>query len=724
MATEYETSAVDTNNIGQVVDQVMQYAKDARRPYERKWYDNQFFDDGYHFRYWSRTAGKVVDVANDTSIYSPMRAIPKASRQIRGVANLLTSNDPTPVVYPEKLNEAAFEDPQQYQEAKKQNTQMAKLIGHWIDEEFRKQEISENLALMLILAAKHGIAYMQIWPDAVKEAIKTQVYDAFDIYIKGDATSIYDSPFLIKGAPKTIAEIKANELFDKTQLDKIHPDNRLASSEIKEAYLKAKQGMYNNPDIVATIMLKEFFLKEYLGKGNRERVRTMNPDLLGSRKDGDCVIRHGFVAGDIWLYDEYLDVYEYPFVEYRYEPGPLYQVPLIERFIPSNKSLDVVVSRVERYINTMVTGFWMKKQGEQFKPTNIAGGVVYEYLSTPPTQGQIQNIPGFVFNFMSLLTGFIEEQGVTTTTLGKIPAGVRANAAIESLKESEYASLAIAQRRLKQTTKKIAQKFLEIADDYFVHPQSIEFLEKGEPTYFDVVGKRAMKAREEMGVPVEGAVVPLSAETRVDIEIEAGLGFTRAGKREAMLKLVGEVFLPLAEKGLIPQQSVKTIVEKVSETYQFGATAELMASFDSEAPQFTDRQIEELKLALAEVLKDLSGSEILPNQQMRVEETKLGTAEAIKDTGLMDNKIKSPLDEAELMDKLKEIERKDEKHSLEMEKIRQSIELTEEKTETDLEIKEAEAVQDMEIKDEESKANIKLKEKEAKANAVRKPKTA
>ena len=708
----YNSSQVETRNIGQTIDQLMTFATQARRPFERKWYDNQFFDDGHHFRYWSRTAGKIIDVSNDTSIYSPMRAIPKASKQIRGVANLLTTTDPTPVVYPEKLNQTAFENPREYEQARQQNNKIAKLAGHWIEEASKKQEISEQTALMLILAAKHGISYMQIWPDAVKEKICTCVYDAFDIYLKGDLQSIYDSPFIIKGIPKTIAEIKANELFNKEQLARITPDNRLASSEIKAAYLRAKQSMHANPDIVATVTLKEFFLKEYLGRENKERIRSMNSELLQSRKDGDVVIRHGFVAGDLWLYDEYLDIPEYPFVEFRFEPGPIYQVPLIERFIPQNKSLDVVVSRVERFINTMVTGFWMKRQGEQFKPTNIAGGIVYEYLTTPPVQGNITPIPNFVFAFMNLLTNFIEEQGVTTSTLAKIPAGVRANAAIESLKESEYASLAIPQRRYKQTVKKIAEKFLMIADDYFVKPQETRFLEKGEPQYFDVIGKKAMKDREILEVPVEGNVVPLSSEYFVDIEIESGLGFTKQGKRNAILDLIAKIFLPLAEKGLIPQDALKVALERVLETYQFGATAEFMESFDKEGTSVTDQDIQKVKIAFMEVLKDLKGSEILPDQKTRIDEGKMATAEALRDTGMIDGKPQDPLMQKEIEAKDQEMQQKAEKHQLEMQKLRQQMGIVEEKTDVELNIKKAESFQDMDIKEEESEATIKLKEKQ------------
>ena len=721
MAIDYQTSVVKTENIGKTVDELMQHAYNARRPFERKLYDNQFFDDGYHFRYWSRTARKVVDVSNDTSIYSPMRAIPKASKQIRGVANLLTTNDPVPTVYPENINEGAFENPEEFKKAKEINNRTAKLIGHWISEEFKNQEITEQLALMLILAAKHGISFMQIWPDAVKEKIRTQVYDAFDIYLEGTYQSIYDSPYLIKGIPKIIAKIKANELFNKDQLSKITPDNRLASSEIKAAYMKARSGVTDNPDAVATITLKEAFLKEYVGENNKARIRQMNPDLLEYRNDGDCVIRHAFVAGDIWLYDEYLDVYEYPFVDFRFEPGPIYQVPLIERFIPQNKSLDVVVSRIERYINTMVTGFWMKKQGEQFKPTNVAGGVVYEYLSTPPTQGNISPVPGFVFSFMDLLTNYIEEQGVTTTTLSKIPKGVRSNAAIESLKESEYASLAIAQRRFKQTVKHIAEKFLMIADDYFIKPKQVRFLEKGEPQYFDVIGKKAKEAREKLGVPVKDDIILLSSESHVDIEVEAGLGFTKTGKREAMLKLVSEIFLPLAEKGFIPPQAVQTIVEKVAETYQFGATAELMSAFDSDKPQFTERQQQELEqtimTAVAQVFKDLQGSEMFPDEQKRVDEGKMATAEALRDTGMIDGKPQDPMMQKEIEAKDQEMQQKAEKHQLEMQKIRQDLGLKEEKVDTELSIKRAEARQDMEIKGEESEAKIEVQKKVATIHA-------
>jgi len=355
----FQTSSVKTEDIGQVIDETVTAYKSTRYSFERRWYDNKFFDDGFHFRFLQRTTNKIVDLAERASMYTPTRAIPKASRQVRGVANLLMSNDPTPVVYPERINTHAFgEDQQALQQAQQQAKWKAKLVGHWVDEEFKDQEINEKLAHLLILAMIQGVSYMQVWPDAVEEKIRTQVYDAFDIYLDGKFTDIQDCPVLIKGIPKLISEIKANELFDETQRMKITADNKLASSEIKEAYLRSRFGSERATEATQTILLKEAFIKEYVNNNNSGRIKAQKEasETLLRKKEGDMVIRHAFVAGNIWLFDEYLDIDKYPFVDFRMEPGPIYQVPLIERFIPLNKSLDMLVSRIERFTPAMVVG--------------------------------------------------------------------------------------------------------------------------------------------------------------------------------------------------------------------------------------------------------------------------------------------------------------------------------------------------------------------------------
>lgn len=628
----FDTAKINTRGMGQVVDDMMRVSRNERQKFERRWYDSNFFDDGHHFRFLSRTQNKIVDLSERANIYAPMRAIPKASRQIRGVANLLVSNDPIPVVYPEDVNRTAFATPEEFQQAKDEAERVAKLVGHWLQEEYKEQDLTQKIAHMVLLTLKHGVSFMQVWPDAVREKIRTQVYDAFDIFVIGSITQLTDVPFIIKAHPKSIGEIKANEEFDQEQLKKIHPDNRHASSEIKEAYMLARFGSELRNEQAATLILKEAFVKEHLSEENRDRIRQQENggEILKKRKIGDPVIRQTFVAGNIWLRDEYLDLPEYPFIDFRMEPGPIYQVPMIERFIPLNKSLDVVISRIERYINTMVAGVWMKRQGEQMNITNQAGGQVIEWKANRPEQMAISPVPTFVFNYVQLLESLMEEQGVTTSTLGKIPRGVKANAAIETLKESEFANLVIARRRLMDAIQKISERFLDLADDHFVSPQTIAFLEKGEPTYFDVIGKSAVERREELGIETPERLIPVSKEYRVDIEIESGVAFTKEGQQAAMQQLIQEL-RAYASEGLIPPQAIKAALERYLDSYEFGATAEFMQAmedFQTEG-QMTEEQLQRVKVAVAEVMRDLAKSE--PTADQRIEEGKVAAAEAIRD---------------------------------------------------------------------------------------------
>ena len=652
----YSTTKLTLREIGDAVDDMRQRSKDARVNFERRWYDNNFFDDGFHFRYWSRQQNKIVDLSANSTIYNPMRAIPKASRQIRGLANLLMGSDPTPIVYPERVNAAAFppQPPQdmgqmggqpqetEYQQAVKESKRVAKLVGHWLEEEYKEQGMIEKLALMTILATKHGVSYLQVWPDPIGEKIKTQVFDAFDIFLDGTLTEIEDCPFIIKTTRRFISEIKADERFDREQVAKISADNRYASSEIKDAYMKARfQGV--NAETSQSLIEKEAFIKEYLDDENMPRVRAQKggDEILRGKKKGDPVIRQVFVEGNVAVLDKYLNLPGYPIVDLRLEPGPIYQVPMIERFIPANKSLDLVVSRVERYLHTMVSGVWLKRKGEDFEINNTPGGQLVEYTATPPTQGAIANLPPFVSDFISLLNQQIEEQGVTTTTLGKLPTGVKANAAIETLKESEYANLIIAANRLKGTVKRISEKVLDLADNYFLTPQSVSFLEKGEPQYFDIIGANAIAKREEIGIETPEDVIPIKKDYRVEIEVEKGMGYTKEGQKAAAKEL-GDYLIQLAQLQLVNPEVVKTFFQVLLETYGFGATQEIMEAMEQNqaAGMMQQQQIDAMKLAMAETMGDLSKAGMFPNSEQRIQENKVGVAETAVDlnkNGIPDN---------------------------------------------------------------------------------------
>ena len=713
---DYSTDTLTTRQMGQAVDEMMSMVKNQRFPFERRWYDNNFFDDGYHFRYMSRTENKIVDLSRASTIWAPMRSIPKASRQIRGVAHLAAAQKFVPIVYPERISPSQYppvqaQDPEtgqpimqqnpEFMKAQKESKKIAQGSGHWIEEEFKKLEFSEKLALMIILTAKHGISYLQIWPDNIDESLKMMVLDAFDVYTIGSINELEDAPFLIKTRPRTIADIKADERYPLEQVLQIHPDNRHASSDIKEAYERARHGDRAGMDQAATVLEKEAFIKEYLSDNNMPRIRLQKDggEILKRKKKGDPVIRQTFVAGNITLTDKYLNLPGYPIVDLRFEPGPLYQVPLIERFIPQNKSLDLVVSRVERYLHTMVTGSWSVKSGEPTEPDNTAGGQIFKYNTVPPTQNPIASIPPFVFNFMNLLESLIEEQGVTTTALGKLPAGVKANAAIETLKESEFANLTILLDRVKGVAKRAAEKMLDYADDYFVTPKTVYYLEKGEPQYFDIIGASALEKRKDLRIDTEPLnAIPIKRDYRVDIEVERGLAYTHEGKKQAAKEL-GDYMVQLSQIGLVDPEVVKVYLRKLLEVYGFGASNEIMEAMEqyTVAGQLTEEQIQTIKIAIIEVMKDMQKAGILPTSEQRIEEGKVATAEAIRDTGLASKKPQEIIDPQEQAKKDQEMTHSDEKHQISIQgaKQKQTIEAMK-------------AVQDMKLKDKMAKSQAKM----------------
>ena len=647
----YTTSGMDKYQVGVAVDDMMVRSKEQRFSFERRWYDNNFFDDGYHFRYMSRVQNKIVDLSAASTIWSPMRSIPKASRQIRGVANLLASRKFIPIVYPEKVSSTQYpqmngQQNPEYQQAMEEAKRVAQSTGHWLEQDFKNQDLLQKLTHMIILTAKHGVSFMQVWPDAIHEKLNSMVLDAFDVYTLGYINELEDEPFVIKARPRLISEIKADERFELEQVLKINPDNKYASSDIKDAYARARYGGFGNPDAAATVIEKEAFIKEYISDSNMERIarQSNGSQILERRKKGDPIIRQTFVAGNICLRDEYLNLPGYPLVDLRLEPGPMYQVPLIERFIPANKSYDLVVSRVERYLHTMVTGSWSVKSGEPQEPNNSAAGQIFKWNTVPPVQNQIAQIPAFVFNFMDILGSLIEEQGVTTSALGKLPSGVKANAAIESLKESEYANLTIPMDRVKDCVKRISEKMLDYVDDYFVTPQTVYYMEKGEPQYFDIIGATALTKRQQLGIDQQPLnAVPIKRDYRVDIEVESGLGYTREAEKQSAKEL-GDYMVQMAQLQIVPPEAVKIFMEKMFETYKFGSTQDIMDAMDQfqSQGQLTQNQIDAIKLAVLEVLNDAQVVGAKADEKL-IESTKIGTVEALRDTGMLE-KNKPPVE--------------------------------------------------------------------------------
>lgn len=636
-----------SEQIGVAIEELTSQAISQRRSHERRWYDNNFFDDGYHFRVVSKKTGRVVDTMNKNSGYVE-RAIPRASRQIRGVTNLLFAAEPYPVVYPQRVTKEQFRDPMTRQvneemltQALELSKQTARKQGIWLSNEWENQDMAIKLIDLMLLAAKNSVSYLQIYSDPENQKICTEVFDAFDIILYGDRRELKDVPFITKTKSMTLKEVMSNPLFDPKMVKKLTPDNKYATSEIKEAYMRTRYGSKTGEKEQATLIVKETFMKEYLSDENWQfAMKKDSGGAMDGKSKGDCIMRHIFSAGGVTLRDEYIDYDEYPFADFRFEPGPLYQVPFIERFIPQNKSLDVVMTRIEKWINSMIVGVYQKRKGENFQVSNFPGGQMVEYETTPLSQMQTATIGNTPFNVISLLDKYIEEQGATTAALGQVPGNVKSGIAIESIKNTEYANLKISTLMLKKSIKTIAECMLERAHKDFLEPQEVEYVQDGEPEYFDVIGKRGYELSQKVGKELPEDVIPIDKSAKVRIEIEPGLGLTMDGKRQSMQQIV-TFMMQLVEGGYVTKEAMDMVIKNFLETFGYGSTQEFMEAMDKGTTKedMTEDQITKMKIAIIESLKDAGA--VGPEMEERlVQSTKVGVVEAMKDTGMLEKQPK------------------------------------------------------------------------------------
>ena len=127
-------------------------------------------------------------------------------------------------------------------------------------------------------------------------------------------------------------------------------------------------------------------------------------------------------------------------------------------------------------------------------------------------------------------------------------------------------------------------------------------MEKGEPQYFDIIGSSAIEKRKAVNVETPNDVIPIKKDYKVEIEVQAGMGYTKEGKKAAAKEL-GDYMVQIAQLGLIPPQVVKIFIENLFKEFEFGATSEIMEAMEqgSQDPGLNEAQMQQMKLAVLEV---------------------------------------------------------------------------------------------------------------------------
>lgn len=532
---------------------------DARFRFERNWYVADNFYDGNHFVWFKKETGTIDKITAPKG--TVLRAIPKASKQVEVVQNLIITNSYKWTAYPEADSSG---------EISEEAGEVARRQGQWLQYQFDQMNMDAKIADLVLYALKFPVSFMEFYPTDDAASIGCSVYDAFDIYFKPNVESIYDSPVLIKTIEKTWDEIKANPDY-KIPDDYEPKGTEPYASELKSIRFNEKFGhQFGNKMQKNTVILKEAWVKEWYTEVTKEEqevpggytdTETGLPlTQMVEKKERKMRVRVITYLDDLAepLRNVETVYSDYPFIAYKTKSGALYQPSLLERLMSPNKSIDLIVSGIEQFMHTMNKGRWLKHRNASLSKIYNESGQIIEWDVEKPELVDQQSIPNYFFTHIGNLEKWIEEQSANAATSGRVPKGARAYKTIEALKSSDAANQSVAIINLEAVLERSAEICLEIADKYFDTPQNVYRMDKENPDYFKVVGARYNQS--------EGAV-PLSENTKVNVSVESGLSYTEEGKRQTLIELY--------QLGLIPK-------ETVLEGFKFGNIGEILSKVESQ----------------------------------------------------------------------------------------------------------------------------------------------
>ncbi|MDP1728893.1 MAG: hypothetical protein Q8L27_01675 [archaeon] len=481
--------------------------------YHRDWYLNERFARGDHWVVYNKTINKVQSIPSTNG--EVRRVINKIKSQIRGVKNFIKKSQPRWEVQPDNSTPEALE------EARKKNK-----ILQYI---YRTKQIPLFLTDIIVSSLKFSVGFMEVGMVNKEGEDKIDIWadDTFDILIDPYARNTQSARFFFKAFKKPVNDIKIAYNFK----GEIVSDNKQASTQYGELLEMEKRGtdtVGSSKDMESAIV-KELWIK-YQGADNKPKVKVFTV-----------------------VSKQLLKVTEKPyrrFPLFAYNPEKesncIYSDPWIKPLISINKSLDKTASQIEGYIQRMLAGKYLIKQGVEVSTITDKGAEIITYKgNVAPLQMNLQPLPAAPFTYVANLERWIEELGgIREASLGQAPGGITSGKALEALQSADAGTVAEPIENLEMLLEDMGEFILELIEDHVIASQ--EITEGGETIKF--MGASAL---EEGRTPPEGVMVVKSSKVKVVIVPE--VAYSEEHKKEWLMRL--------AEAKLIDPQ---TLLEKLS----------------------------------------------------------------------------------------------------------------------------------------------------------------
>jgi len=482
--------------------------------YHRDWYLNERFARGDHWVVYNKTINKVQSIPSTSG--EVRRVINKIKAQIRGVKNFIKRSQPRWEVQPDNSEDISLE------EARKKNK-----ILQYI---YRTKQIPLLLTDIIVSSLKFSVGVLEI--AMVKknnqDEIDIWVDDTFDILIDPFAKDLQSARFIIKAFKKPVSDIKNNK--DYTIQSEIISDNKQASTQYGELLEMEKKGSdtTGSSKDMESVIVKELWIK-YLDIDNKPKIKV----FTNASKQLIKVSEKPYRRYPIFVYNP------------EKETNSIYSDPWIKPLISINKSLDKTASQIEGYIQRMLAGKYLIKQGVEVSTITDKGAEkIYYKGNVAPSQMNLAPLPEAPFSYLANLERWIEELGgIREASLGRVPGTISSGKALEALQAADAGTVAEPIENLEKLLENVGEFILELIEDHVIASQ--EITEEGESIKF--IGASAVSNEQ---IP-EGTMKVKAAKIKVTIVPE--VAYNEENKKEWLMRL--------AEAKLIDPQ---TLLEKLS----------------------------------------------------------------------------------------------------------------------------------------------------------------
>jgi len=477
----------------------------------KEWYINDRFVRGDHWVGFNKTLNKIqqIPIANGEI----RRVVNQIRVQIRGLKNFIKRSQPRWEVHPNSASDEAYKE--------------AELKNKILQNVYRTKQIKKSMTDLIINGLKYSVGFLEggmIRKDG-KEQIAFWVNSSYDILPDPYNKEIDSWRYYFKTFVKPVDSIENNK--DYTITNKQIADNREAASDYQNILEKEKYNSETakNNSAMETAVVKELWLK-WLDANDSVKVRVIT--IIGKN-----VAR---------VYDP---VYRrYPIFIYTPErdDGAVFGQPWIKDLIPLNKSLDKITSQTEGYVQRMLAGKYLIKQGVEVSTITDKGAEKIYYKGiVPPKQLDLPPLPSTVGNFSSDLERWIGTLGgIRPASLGMASGSLQSGKGIEALQSADEGTVAEPIENLELMLEKVGEFVLELIADHTVASETINDGKQD----INYIGKVA-------GVDLENTIT-IDGSDEVMVTIVPEISYSEEVKQNFLMRL--------AEAKLIDP---KTILEQL-----------------------------------------------------------------------------------------------------------------------------------------------------------------